>query len=83
MVAVMCLRMIVRASTMVIAALILAFQLGPELAVIVCIVIPILAVCVGGLMYICHPLFEKMQKAIDNLNENVQENLIAIRGVKS
>ena len=83
MVAVMCLRMIVRASTMVIAALILAFQLGPELAVIVCIVIPILAVCVGGLMYICHPLFEKMQKAIDNLNEKVQENLIAIRVVKS
>ena len=68
---------------MVIAALILAFQLGPELAVIVCIVIPILAVCVGGLMYICHPLFEKMQKAIDNLNEKVQENLIAIRVVKS
>ena len=83
MAAVMCLRMIVRASTMVIAALILAFQLGPELAVIVCIVIPILAVCVGGLMYICHPLFEKMQKAIDNLNEKVQENLIAIRVVKS
>ena len=83
MVAVMCLRMIVRASTMVIAALILAFQLGPELAVIVCIVIPILAVCVGGLMYICHPLFEKMQKAIDNLTEKVQENLIAIRVVKS
>ena len=83
MVAVMCLRMIVRASTMVIAALILAFQLGPELAVIVCIVIPILAVGVGGLMYICHPLFEKMQKAIDNLNEKVQENLIAIRVVKS
>ena len=83
MVAVMCLRMIVRASTMVIAALILAFQLGPELAVIVCIVILILAVCVGGLMYICHPLFEKMQKAIDNLNEKVQENLIAIRVVKS
>lgn len=83
MVAVMCLRMIVRASTMVIAALILAFQLGPELAVIVCIVIPILAVCVGGLMYICHPLFAKMQKAIDNLNEKVQENLIAIRVVKS
>ena len=34
-------------------------------------------------MYICHPLFEKMQKAIDNLNEKVQENLIAIRVVKS
>ena len=83
MVAVMCLRMIVRASTMVIAALILAFQLGPELAVIVCIVIPILAVCVGGLMYICHPLFEKMQNAIDNMNEKIQENLIAIRVVKS
>ncbi len=82
-VAVMCLRMIVRALTMCIAALILAFTLSARLAVIVCVVLPILALCLGGLMFLVHPLFRKMQKAIDNLNEKVQENLIGIRVVKS
>ena len=83
MVAIMCLRMIVRAGTMLIAALILAFTLSVRLALIVCVFIPIIAVCVGGLMFLCHPLFERMQKAIDDLNEKVQENLIAIRVVKA
>ncbi len=82
-VAVMCLRMIVRALTMCIAALILAFTLSARLAVIVCVVLPILALCLGGLMFLVHPLFRRMQKAIDNLNEKVQENLIGIRVVKS
>ena len=82
-VASLCLRMIVRALTMVIAALILAFTLSARLAVIVCIVLPFLVICAGGLMYLCHPLFEKMQKAIDRLNETVQENLVAIRVVKA
>ena len=81
--AAMFLRMIVRALTMVVAALILAFTLSVRLALIVCVVLPVLAVCVGGLMFLCHPLFEKMQKAIDHLNESVQENLVAIRVVKS
>ena len=69
----MCLRMIVRAGTMLIAALILSFTLSVRLAVIVCVVLPILALCVGGLMTVCHPLFERMQKAIDDMNEKVQE----------
>ena len=81
--AAMFLRMIVRALTMVVAALILAFTLSVRLALIVCVVLPVLAVCAGGLMFLCHPLFEKMQKAIDHLNESVQENLVAIRVVKS
>ncbi len=82
-VAVMCLRMIIRALTMCIAALILAFTLSVRLAIIVCVVLPILAVCLGALMVICHPLFQRMQRAIDDLNEKVQENLVGIRVVKS
>ena len=82
-VAVMCLRMIIRALTMVFASLILAFTMSVRLSIIACVVLPILAACVGGLMYICNPLFERMQKAIDNLNEKVQENLIGIRVVKA
>jgi len=82
-VAVMCLRMIIRALTMCFAALILAFTLSARLAVIVCVVLPILAACLGALMYICHPLFRRMQKAIDNVTEKLQENLVGIRVVKA
>ena len=82
-VAIMCLRMIVRALTMLIAAVILSITLSPRLAVISCLVFPVLAICVGGLMYVCHPLFRRMQKAVDDLNEKVQENLVAIRVVKA
>lgn len=35
------------------------------------------------LMKICSRLFEVMQKKIDNLNNTVQENLVAIRVVKA
>ena len=83
MIAVICLRMIIRAITMLVAALILAFTLNARLALIVCAFIPVIALVVGTLMRVCHPLFEKMQRAVDNLNEKVQENLIAIRVVKA
>ena len=82
-VATICLRMIFRAVTTLVAALILSFALNMRLAFIVCAFIPVLAVCVGGLMRMCHPLFRKMQQAVDNLNEKVQENLIAVRVVKA
>lgn len=80
---VMCLRVLIRASTMLVAALTLSFSLSPRLALIVCLCLPVLAAALGGLMLICHPLFQKMQQAIDRLNEAVQENLVAIRVVKS
>ena len=82
-VAVMCLRILIRAITMMVGALIAAFYLKPPLAVIILIILPILAVCVVSLMMKCHPLFEIMQEKIDQLNEKVQENLVAIRVVKS
>lgn len=82
-VAVMCLRILIRAVTMMVGALIAAFYIKPSLAVIIVIILPILAVCVVTLMVKCHPLFEIMQEKIDLLNEKVQENLVAIRVVKS
>ena len=80
---VMCLRILIRAVTMMIGALLAAFYIHASLAAIILIILPILAICVGSLMYVCHPLFEIMQTKIDALNETVQENLVAIRVVKS
>ncbi len=80
---VMCLRMLVRSVVMCVTALIMAFYIRAQLAVILLCFIPAIALFVGILMRICHPLFEKFQQAFDNLNHSVQENLIAIRVVKA
>ena len=82
-VAIMCLRVLIRGVTMTVASVILTLSLSPRLALVVCVVLPFMAAALGLLMKICFPLFEKMQKALDHLNETVQENLIAVRVVKS
>ena len=82
-VAIMCLRVLIRGVTMTVASVILTLAISPHLALVVCVVLPFMAAALGLLMKICFPLFEKMQKALDHLNETVQENLIAVRVVKS
>ena len=79
----MCLRVLIRGVTMTVASVILTLSLSPKLALVVCVVLPFMAAALGLLMKICFPLFEKMQKTLDHLNETVQENLIAVRVVKS
>ena len=68
---------------MLIASVVLTLSISPKLALVVLVILPVMAVALLVLMKICFPLFEKMQKALDRLNETVQENLIAVRVVKS
>jgi ATP-binding cassette subfamily B protein len=77
------LRILARAPVMLVAALAVAISINAQLAVVLLIVIPVMAVAIGALMKICSKLFELMQKRIDGLNDTVQENLIAIRVVKA
>ena len=81
--AMICLRILIRAVTMLIASVVLTLSINPRLALVVLVILPIMAAALMALMKICFPLFEKMQKALDHLNEQVQENLIAVRVVKS
>ena len=74
--------MLVRAPVMLVAALCISFTLNAKLALVLVVVIPLMLIAVGGLMFICTRLFETMQKKIDNLNNTLQENLVAIRVVK-
>lgn len=76
------LRMLVRAPVMLVVALCISFTLNAKLALILVVVIPLMLIAVGGLMFLCTRLFEAMQKKIDNLNNTLQENLVAIRVVK-
>ncbi len=81
--AMICLRILIRAATMLVASVVLTLAISPKLALVVLVILPIMAAALLGLMKMCMPLFEKMQKALDHLNETVQENLIAVRVVKS
>lgn len=76
-------RMVIRVITMLIGALFMAFSINAELARVILVAIPVLALSIGLVMKICNHLFGVMQEKLDNLNNAVQENLVAIRVVKA
>lgn len=79
----MSLRMAVRAPFMLIFALIMAFTINSSLAKVFMIVIPITVIAIAVVLYKAGPLFKKLQSRIDRVNAIIQENLIAIKVVKS
>ena len=79
----MLIRIAVRCPMMVVLAMTNAFTISPKLCIIYCVVLPILA---GGLLLIMnlvHPIFERVFKTYDKLNNAVQENVHGIRVVKA
>lgn len=79
----MIIRIAVRSPLMLLFSLIMAIGINPELSLIYLISIPLL----GGGLYIiirnAHPIFERVFRTYDKLNNVVQENLRGIRVVKS
>ena len=80
---VMSLRIATRAPLMMIVALIFAFSVNAKLALIYLCAVPVLGLAVYIIFRITFPMFQKVFKAYDGLNEVVQENLAGIRVVKS
>ena len=79
----MIIRIAVRAPLMLIISLFFAFSINKSLSLIFLIVIPILGF---GLLFISkkvHPIMERVFKRYDALNNVVEENVGAIRVVKS
>lgn len=76
-------RPLVRAPFMMLTALTMAILINAKLTVVFLIAIPVLATCLIIIMSKVRPLYGKMQRALDSVNSIVQENLIAIRVVKS
>ena len=79
----MVIRIAVRCPIMLICAWALTFTISPKLALIFLVVIPILALGLYFIMTSAHPIFERVFKKYDWLNNVVQENLLGIRVVKS
>ena len=79
----MCIRMIFRTPVMVVMALVMAFRISPELSIVYCITLPLLAFGLLFLIRKVHPIFTRVFKTYDKLNNVVQENVRGIRVVKS
>ena len=79
----MCIRMIFRTPVMVVMALIMAFRISPKLSIIYCVMLPLLAAGLFLLIKLVHPIFTRVFKTYDKLNNVVQENVRGIRVVKS
>ncbi|MGN0106359.1 MAG: ABC transporter ATP-binding protein [Hominilimicola sp.] len=79
----MIIRTAIRSPLMLIFAFAMAFIMGGKMAWIFLFVVPILAVGLAAVIYITMPLFRKVFKKYDNLNSSIQENVKAMRVVKS
>lgn len=82
-VAMMSLRMAIRAPFLLLFALIMAFNINASLAKIFMVVLPLTAIIIAVVMIKARPLFRMLQTKIDRVNAIIQENLIGIRVVKS
>lgn len=79
----MCIRMLVRAPILFVAAIIMTCLIEPSMALIFVAAAVVLGVIVAICMFKVIPYFRTMFKKYDKLNEVVQEDLTAIRVVKS
>mgnify|MGYP004456861073 FL=1 len=76
-------RICVRAPVMLVTALIKAMEISLSLSQVFLVAVPLLAVAVVIVIRYVGPFFTALQNATDDLNLVVQENLNAVRVVKS
>ena len=79
----MIIRTAIRSPLMLIFAFVMAFVMGGRMAWIFLFVVPVLAFGLSLVIYKTMPLFRRVFKKYDRLNSSIQENIKAMRVVKS
>lgn len=79
----MFLRLMINAPLTLIGASFMAYNKDPQLTKIFLYVLPIMAVLVGGIMFLAVPLFKSMQKKTDRLNLVFREGLTGVRVIRA
>lgn len=82
-VAMMSLRMAIRAPFLMILALFMSVTVNPGLSMVFLVAIPVVIVILLIVLKFANPMFKSIQRRVDRLNAIIQENLIGIRVVKS
>ncbi len=79
----MCIRIVIRAPLMLIFSILMAFISGGKMAWIFICIIPIIGLGLFLLIRLAMPIFKRVFKRYDDLNQSIQENISGIRVVKS
>ena len=79
----MIIRVAVRSPIMLISAFVMAFRISSRLSLIYLAVLPVLGLILFLIIKSAHPIFMRVFKTYDKLNNVVQENVHGIRVVKS
>ncbi|MCD8249431.1 MAG: ABC transporter ATP-binding protein/permease [Lachnospiraceae bacterium] len=79
----MIIRIVVRTPLMLIFSLVMCLTINVRMSFIFLALLPILGVVLFGISMHVHPIFKKIFKKYDALNNSVQENVAGIRVVKS
>lgn len=79
----MLIRLAVRTPLMLLFSIIMAFRINHRLSMIFLGVVPFLGISLYLIFHISHPIFKRIFKRYDALNNSVQENVAGIRVVKS
>lgn len=77
------LRMAVRGPAMMLFSMVVSFQINKEISLVFLVMIPILMGFMILIIRKVHPIFTKVFRTYDELNNVVQENVRGIRNVKS
>ena len=79
----MLIRMAIRGPIMIVFSMIVSFRINRSISLVFLVVIPILAVFLTLIIMKVHPVFKRVFRTYDKLNNVVQENLRGVRVVKS
>ncbi|MGN0308255.1 MAG: ABC transporter ATP-binding protein [Lachnospiraceae bacterium] len=79
----MIIRIAVRTPLMLIFSVIMSFRIHAEMSLIFLAILPILGVALFTIIFKVFPIFKRIFKRYDALNNSVQENVAGIRVVKS
>ena len=79
----MMIRMAIRCPMMLILATSNAYSISPRLCLVYCVALPLLGVGLYILIKLVFPIFDRVFRTYDKLNNVVQENLHGVRVVKS
>ena len=76
-------RIAIRAPSMLIFSMIVAFGIAPDISVLFIVILPVMAVGLYLIIRTVHPIFKRVFNTYDRLNNVVQENVRGMRVVKS
>lgn len=77
------LRLLLRSPFVVFGAMVMAFTIDAEAALVFAAVIPVLCVVVFGIMLITMPMYKKVQSRLDGVTSATRQNLAGVRVLRA